>query len=274
MRALRDRPTALERWTSGVPRGHEAGHRAAGQGRRRVLPEAGAQGRSRLPRVGADHLPQRPHRRGDLPDRDRGAGVVRPHGHPDLPPLAGAPQRRRPPRRAAHRPRPAARHDLRRRRARGRPGRRAAARARAGRLPQDQRQPRHPRLRADPARLGVHRRPPRRDRLRPRAGPPRRRRHGRVVEGGARRADLRRLQPEQPRPHHRLGLLAAAPARRAGLHPGHLGRARRPARPPRLQPLHRPRPPRRRRPVGRASTTRPTPSSRCCSCGRSRARSS
>ena len=42
MRALRDRPTALERWTVRRPPGHEAGHRAAGQGRRRVLPEAGA----------------------------------------------------------------------------------------------------------------------------------------------------------------------------------------------------------------------------------------
>ena len=39
------------------------------------------------------------------------------------------------------------------------------------------------------------------------------RRHHRVVEGGAGRADLRRLQPEQPRPHHRLGVLAAAACR-------------------------------------------------------------
>ena len=128
MRALRDRPTALERWTSGVRPGMQAGHRPAGQGRRRVLPEAGAQGRSRLPRVRRDHLPVRAHRRGDLPDRDRGAGVVRPHGHADLPPLAGTPRRRRPPRRAAHRPRPAARHDVRRRGA----GRRRRARAARG----------------------------------------------------------------------------------------------------------------------------------------------
>ncbi len=120
MRALRDRPTALERWTSGVRPGHEAGDRPAGQGRRRVLPEAGAQGGARLPRERADHLPERAHRRGDLPDRDRRPGVVRAHGHADLPPVARAPRRRRPPRRAPHRPRPAARHHLRRRRPRGR----------------------------------------------------------------------------------------------------------------------------------------------------------
>ncbi len=69
------------------------------------------------------------------------------------------------------------------------------------------------RVRADRAALGVHRPAPRRDRLRARAGTARRRGHDGLVEGGARRADLRRLQPEQPRPHHRLGLLAAAQAR-------------------------------------------------------------
>ena len=82
------------------------------------------------------------------------------------------------------------------------------------RLPEDLRQPGRAHLRADRAAVGVRRRAARRDRLRPRAGAPRRRRHHRLVEGGARRADLRRLQPEQPRPHHRLGVLPA-PARRA-----------------------------------------------------------
>ena len=38
-----------------------------------------------------------------------------------------------------------------------------------------------------------------------------------VVEGGARRAHLRRLQPERARPHDRLGLQRAAEAGRAGL---------------------------------------------------------
>ena len=42
-------------------------------------------------------------------------------------------------------------------------------------LPEDQRQPRRPHLRPDRAALGVHRRPARRDRLRPRAGAARRR---------------------------------------------------------------------------------------------------
>ena len=39
------------------------------------------------------------------------------------------------------------------------------------------------------------------------------------------RADLRRLQPELPRPHHRLGVLPAPDPRRAGLHADDLGRA-------------------------------------------------
>ena len=82
-------------------------------------------------------------------------------------------------------------------------------------------------------RLGVHRPAARRDRLRPRAGPARRRRDHRVVEGGARGADLRRLQPEQPRPHHRLGVLPAPAPRRPGLHPDDLGRAGRRHRPAR-----------------------------------------
>ena len=99
----------------GSTAGHEARDRPDGQGRRRVLPEAGAQGRSRLPRDRDDHLPLGPHGRRDLPDRDRGAGVVRPHGHPDLPSVARASRGRRPARRAAHRPRPAAGHVVHRR---------------------------------------------------------------------------------------------------------------------------------------------------------------
>ena len=57
------------------------------------------------------------------------------------------------------------------------------------------------------------RRPARGHRLRPRAGPPRLRRDGGLVEGGAGRADLHRLQPELPRPHDRLGVLPAADRR-------------------------------------------------------------
>ena len=48
MRALRDRPTALERWTSGVRARDDARDRTDGPGRGRVLPEARAQGRAGL----------------------------------------------------------------------------------------------------------------------------------------------------------------------------------------------------------------------------------
>ena len=48
-----------------------------------------------------------------------------------------------------------------------------------------------------------------------------------VVEGGARRAHLRRLQPERPRPHDRLGLQHPPQAGRAGLRARRLGRAAR-----------------------------------------------
>ena len=49
--------------------------------------------------------------------------------------------------------------------------------------------------------------------------------HDQVVEGGAWRAHLRRLQPERPRPHDRVGLQRAAQARCTRLGPGHVGRA-------------------------------------------------
>ena len=124
------------------PSRDEAGDGTAGPQRRRVLPEAGAQGRARLPRDRDDHLPVRAHGRRDLPDRDRGAGVVRAHGHADLPPVAGASRRRGPPRRAADRPRPAAGHDVRRRRARRWCRPRAARRPRHDRLREDLGQPR------------------------------------------------------------------------------------------------------------------------------------
>ena len=75
--------------------------------------------------------------------------------------------------------------------------------------------------------------------------------HDGLVEGGARRAHLRRLQPEQPRPHHRLRLLAATQAGGPRLDPDDLGGAGHPHRPSRLQPLHRPGAGGRRRPLGR-----------------------
>ena len=92
----------------------------------------------------------------------------------------------------------------------------AARRARLRRLPEDLGRPRDPHLRADRAALELHRGAPLGDRLRPRARAP----HARagddeVVEGGARREGLHRLQPERPRPHDRLALQRPAEARRA-----------------------------------------------------------
>ena len=52
-------------------------------------------------------------------------------------------------------------------------------------------------------------------------------RHDGVVEGGAGREGVHRLQPERARPHDRLGLLGAAAARCSGLGAGHVGRAAR-----------------------------------------------
>ncbi len=79
-------------------------------------------------------------------------------------------------------------------------------RTRRGRLPQDVRRKGTPRLRTDPARARVRRRPPGRLGVRPR-GRAAGRRDGRshlVAQGPGPRFDLRRLQPERPRPHDRL----------------------------------------------------------------------
>ena len=64
-------------------------------------------------------------------------------------------------------------------------------------LSEDQRRARGARVRADRADVRLHRGPARGDRDRPRAGPPDARPgHHQLVEGGAGRADLRRLQPD------------------------------------------------------------------------------
>ena len=170
---------------------------------------SGSQGRSGVRRDDAGGLPERPYRRRGVRRQPGHGRLVRPDGHDHLPPVADPQRRQRPSRRAAHRPRPAARHHLHRRRPRGRGGPRAARGARHHRLPEDQRQPRRAHLRAHRAALGLRRRAARRDRVRSRAGEARRGGHHEVVEGGARRAHLRRLQPELPRPDHRLGVLAA-----------------------------------------------------------------
>ena len=215
----------------GRARGHDHLHAGGPQGRG-LLPEAGAQGSARLRGDGADRVPLRPPRRRGLPDRDRGGRLVRSDGHADLPPLAGAQRRRGPSRRAAARPRPPARHRLRGRPARGRGGPHAARRAGLPRLPQDLGRARHPHLRADRAEVDLHRRAPLGDRVRARARAPHAGRGDhQVVEGGARREGVHRLQPERPRPHDRLAVQHPREAGRARVRAAAVGRgARRGAR--------------------------------------------
>ncbi len=211
--------------------GRAPGHRRvdAREGRRRrLLSEAHPEGSSGLRGDRADRVPLGPPRGRDLPYRGGRRRLGGADGHDHVPSVAGSQRRRRPSGRAAARPGPAAGHGLRRRRARGRRGARAPGRARLHRLPEDLGRPRRPHLRPDRAALDVHGRAPRRDRLRARAraapaGPG----DDQVVEGGARRAHLRRLQPERARSHHRLGLQRAAEGRRAGLGTADMGRARR-----------------------------------------------
>ena len=262
MRALARRPTTLERWPKGVHPGIVLSTREKGGG--------DAFFQKRIPRGAPDYVADRadpvpvgPPRGRDLPHGGRRRRLGGADGHDHVPSVAGAQRRRRPSRRAAPRPRPAAGHGLRRRRARRRRGAGAPGRARLRRLPEDLGRPRRPHLRPDRAALDVHRRPPRRDRVRARAraappGPG----DDEVVEGGARRAHLHRLQPERARPHDRLGLQRPAEAGRAGLRAGDVGRARR----RRARGLHRrddaralrrgrrpPRRDRRRRPLAAAA---------------------
>ena len=93
-------------------------------------------------------------------------------------------------------------------------------------LAEDVGQPRHPHRLPDRAPVDVSRGPPLRAVVRPRGGAAaaRARDHG-LVEGGARRPRLHRLQPERPRPHDRLGVLGARAAGRDGVGARYLGRA-------------------------------------------------
>ena len=166
--------------------GDAARHRPAGSGGGRLLPEAAAEGRSRLRRDRRDHLSQRPHRRRALSHRAGVAGLGCADGGADVPSVARTAAGGRSSRRAAARSGPATRDHL-----RGRaPGRRrrpgAAGGAGAARLREDERQPGRAHLRPDPADPHLRGRPARRHRVRPRAGASRRRRDHRVVEGGAR----------------------------------------------------------------------------------------
>ena len=232
MRALRDRPTALERWPKGVREGMQARHAQRATRGGRLLLQAAAQGRARLRRDGRDHLPVGPHRRRALPDRDRDGGLGGAHGHDHLPPVAGAP---RPtstiPTSCGSTWTPSPGTDF----------------ADAARVALVGARPARPSVGLvgfpkTSGNRGVHiyvRLEPRWDFVDVRHAAIafgrelERRTHGRdrqLVEGGARREHLRRLQPELPRPHDRQRLLAAADHGRAGLDAGGVGRARR-ARP-------------------------------------------
>ena len=228
MRALRERPTTLERWPKGVHRGDRALHardaaaatRSSRSGCPRARRTTSRPSRSRSRPAATPTRSARPRSRSWPGARTwarspstRGRCGATDVDHPDelridLDPQPGTDFA------DAVRVAGVARELLERARLRG--------------FPKTSRRPRRAHLRADRAALDVHRRPARRDRLRPRAGARGcRAGHHQVVEGGARRADLRRLQPERPRPHHRLGLLRPADARRAGVGAGDLGRARR-----------------------------------------------
>ena len=130
MRALRDRPTALERWPKGVRDGIRLATGRRRQGRR-VLPEAGAQGRARLRGDGEITFPSGRTADEICPTELATVAWAAQMGtitfHPWPVRRADVDQ----PGRAADRPRPAAGHRLRRRR----PGRRRrprAARRRSG----------------------------------------------------------------------------------------------------------------------------------------------
>ena len=219
MRALDHRPTTLERWPKGVYPGMTLSTRE-GAGRRRLLPEADpARAPPSTSQTARIAFPSGRHADEVCPTEIAVVGLGGADGHDHLPSLAGPRGGRRPPRRAAPRPRPAAGHRLRGRRARRR--RRACA-ARGARLSAGFPKTSggrgiHIYVRIEPrwtftdvrhAAIAFGRELERRA---PRPG------HDQLVEGGARRADLRRLQPERARPHDRLGLQHPAQAGRAGV---------------------------------------------------------
>ena len=226
MRALRPAPDDARALAEGRASGDRALDARAGR-RRRLLPEAGPAGSARLRGDGADPVPVRPRRptRSARP-RSRSSAGRRRWGRSrftrgpsaattsTIPTSCGSTSTRS---RAPTSPTPSAS-----------PPRRGALLDELGYigLPEDLGRPRHPHLRPDRAALDVHRRPPRRDRVRARArAAAARSGDDQVVEGGARRAHLHRLQPERARPHDRLGLQRATQAGRAGVGAADLGRA-------------------------------------------------
>jgi DNA primase len=146
MRALRERPTTLERWPKGVHPDMVISTREWSGGdaffQKRVpkgAPDYLETARSRSPPAGTPTRSARPR---------SPSSAGRADGHDHLPPVAGAPRRRRPSRRAAHRPRPAAGHRTSPTRCASPPRRGAARRPRLRRLPQDVGRARRAHLRA------------------------------------------------------------------------------------------------------------------------------
>ena len=218
MRALRQRPTTLERWPKGVHPGIVLATREDPRGGDAFFQKRVPKGAPDYVETARIEFPSGPHRRRGLPDRDRGRrrGARRWGRSPStrgrcaattstIPTSCGSTSTRsRAPTSTTRCAWPPTAREL-------------LERARLRRLPEDVGRPRHPHLRPHRAALDVHRHAPRRDRLRARArAPAARRGDDEVVEGGARRAHLRRLQPERPRPDDRVGLQ----------HPPEAGRAR------------------------------------------------
>ena len=164
-------------------------------------------------------------------------------GLPGLPPLALPGRRARGDRRAAHRPRPRRPGSPSTRSARRRYEVRALLDERGHRrLREDHRQPGPAHLRAVGRRGRLLRRAAGGGRGGPRArAAPARPHHRPVVEGGAGRAGLRRLQPERPPQDGVRRLVRAAPGRRPGVVPDHVGRGGH-RRPRRAHPGQRSRP--------------------------------
>ena len=200
-------PTTMKRWVDGVDG-------------RVLLPEARARHRARVADHGDGALPERALRARARRLRRGAPRVGRQPRRDRLEPLAGAPARPRPSRRAARRSRPHAGGRL-RRGARRRAVRRARCSRSTGSSASRRRRGSrgiHVNVRIQPA-ARLRRGSPRgaRARARGRAAHARSR-DEQVVEGGARRR-LRRLQPERPRSHRRLRLLGSRRAGRARVVP-------------------------------------------------------
>jgi DNA primase len=169
MRALRDRPTALERWTSGVRPGMKL---ATGPDDK----DADAFYQKRVPQGAPDYLEsvEITFPSGRTAQEICPTEIAVPVWCAHMGTLTFHPW---PVRRALDDPTSVDRPDELRIDLDPQPGTsfsdsaRVAGVARDHRVAQDQRQPRRPRLRPDPTRVGLHGRPARCDRLRPRARP-------------------------------------------------------------------------------------------------------